>query len=105
MVTYAQVINAFGDYLREQSNVQVLQTSWGYVRLFYEEPYCDSFEAVLCRTPEELLEELLDQALAGREYQLFRESQKSKEEISQELESLRKSYLEKLRQEETAGRG
>lgn len=103
MATYRQVLDTFRDFLIHQAHVRILRTSWGYVRLFYEEPYADSFEAVLCSTPEELFAELLDQAISDREYQLFREAKKSKEEIAEELEALRSFYLEKLRQEEADG--
>ena len=59
MITFTEILEIFQEYLQSASCVEVLPTKWGYVRLYYEEPYCDSFEAVLCRTPEELFEVLL----------------------------------------------
>ena len=54
METFAKVLEIFQDYLLRESCIEVLTTKWGYVRLYYEEPYRDSFNAMLCRTPEEL---------------------------------------------------
>ncbi len=98
MKTYTQVLEMFRDYLKKESCIEVAQTKWGYVRMFYEEPYDSSFEAVLCRTPEELFEELLDDYLASREQTLGQHG-KSQEEISEEIRKTRELYLEQVPEE------
>ena len=49
MLTGAQVMEIFREYLEQESCIEIVKTRWGYVRLFYEEPYDSSFEAALCR--------------------------------------------------------
>ena len=97
MITYGQVMEIFRDYLSETSCVEVIQTRWGYARLFCEVPYYDSFEAALCRTPEELFEELLDYALAACECRLTDEMKKTKEEAEEEVLAARQFYIAQFR--------
>lgn len=70
MTTFAKVLEIFQDYLQNESCIEVLPTKWGYIRLYYEESYSESFDAVLCGTPEELFEVLLDHVLAEQEYRM-----------------------------------
>ena len=93
MISYEQVMEIFRDYLSGSSCVEVVQTRWGYVRLFCEAPYYDSFEAMLCRTPEELFEELLDYALAAWECRLVNEMKKTKEETAEAVRAVRQFYI------------
>lgn len=97
METFAKVLEIFQDYLLRESCVEVLPAKWGYVRLYYEEPYSDSFNAVLCRTPEELFEVLLDHVLAEREYRLSKETIQSDGKASAELKNVRDFYMARLR--------
>ena len=97
METFAKVLEIFQDYLLRESCIEVLPTKWGYVRLYYEEPYRDSFDAALCRTPEELFEVLLDHVLAEREYRLFKEPIQSDGKTSVELKNVRDFYMARLR--------
>ena len=53
MQTFEEVLERFRDFLEAASYLDVVPCRWGYVRLFNEgEPI--NFDAVLCRTPEEL---------------------------------------------------
>ena len=97
MITFTEILEIFREYLQSTSCVEVLPTKWGYVRLYYEEPYCDSFEAVLCRTPEELFEVLLDHTLAEQEYRVSEASLKSEQNVSEILKATRDFYITKLR--------
>lgn len=96
MSTFTRILQIFQDYLQSESCIEVLPTKWGYVRLYYEEPYSDSFDAALCRTPEELFEVLLDHVLAEREYRLSKEPFQSARKTSAELENVRDFYITKL---------
>lgn len=93
MNTFTRILQIFQDYLQSESCIEVLPTKWGYVRLYYEEPYGDSLDALLCKTPEELFEILLDHVLADREYWLSREATKSSREISERLKAVRDFYV------------
>ena len=97
MITFTEILEIFQEYLQSASCVEVLPTKWGSVRLYYEEPYCDSFEAVLCRTPEELFEVLLDHTLAEQEYRVSEASLKSEQNVSEILKATRDFYITKLR--------
>lgn len=97
MTTFVKVLEIFQDYLLSESCIEVLQTKWGYVRLYYEEPYRDSFDAALCRTPEELFEVLLDHVLAEREYRLSKEPLQSAGKTSADLKNVRDFYMARLR--------
>ena len=96
MMTYTQIMEMFGEYLAKEPNIKVVRTRWGFVRLYCEAPYYDSFEAMLCRTPEELFTELLEHALNGQEYELTLQHKKSKQEIAEELRTVRNLYIEKF---------
>lgn len=53
MQTFEEVLERFHDFLESASYLDVVPCRWGYVRLFNEgEPI--NFDAILCRTPEEL---------------------------------------------------
>lgn len=103
MAAFEQVMKLFHDYLSNTSCIQVVRTRWGYVRLFCEEPYFDSFEAVLCRTPQELFEELLEYALTAKEYQMAVGLQKPADQVARAVEAERRFYVEEFQKKEQGG--
>lgn len=96
MLTYEKVFELFHEYLEMDSCIEVISTRWGYVRLFCEPPYLNTVEAVLCRTPEELFKELLDDYLIDQEYQLARIHGCLTQGDRKTLESLREMYQKKI---------
>ena len=100
MLTGAQVMEIFREDLEQESCIEIVKTRWGYVRLFYEEPYDSSFEAALCRTPKELFSELLENLLASQEYRLATEEGKTEKEVMKELEQIRERYIEKWKKKQ-----
>ena len=53
MQTFEEVLIYFHDFLETASYLDVVPCRWGYVRLFNEgNPI--NFNAILCRTPQEL---------------------------------------------------
>ena len=53
MQTFEEVLIYFHDFLETASHLDVVPCRWGYVRLFNEgDPI--NFNAILCRTPQEL---------------------------------------------------
>ena len=98
MLTFQKVLDLFGDYLDSDSCIEVVKTRWGFAKLYYEYPYNNSFEAVLCRSPEELFQELLDSLIANQEYELRQDMEGREEEIAMALNSLRQIYGRKLKE-------
>ena len=59
MQTFEDVLSCFRDFLEKSEYLEVVPCRWGYVRLFDEgDPI--NFSAVLCRTPEELYQVLIN---------------------------------------------
>ena len=53
MRTFEEVLTHFHSFLESATYLDVVPCSWGYVRLFNEgDPI--NFNAILCRTPQEL---------------------------------------------------
>lgn len=96
MLTYEKVLELFREYLERDSCIEIVMTKWGYVRLFCEQPYLNTLEAVLCRTPEELFKELLDDLLADQEYQFRKEHGTLREKDREELERICKFFQSKI---------
>ena len=97
---FEKVMEIFREYLEQESCIEIVKTRWGYVRLFYEEPYDSGFEAALCRTPKELFSELLENLLASHEYRLATEEGKTEKEVMKELEQIRERYIEKWKKKQ-----
>lgn len=53
MQSFEDVLREFEDFLQTASYLEVLPCRWGYVRLFNEGAPIN-FNAILCRTPQEL---------------------------------------------------
>ena len=96
MLTYEKVFELFHEYLERDFCIEVISTRWGYVRLFCEPPYLNTVEAVLCRTPEELFKELLDDYLTDQEYQLVRIHGSLTQGDREALESMREKKKKKI---------
>lgn len=67
-MTYKKVISAFKTFLTEDDTYDVVNTKHGYTVLNGEADCRELYSALLCRSPEELRDTLLD---AYREYRTF----------------------------------
>ena len=67
-MTYEKVISAFKTFLTEDDTYDVVNTRHGYTVLNGEADCRELYSALLCRSPEELRDTLLD---AYREYRTF----------------------------------
>ena len=67
-MTYEKVIAAFKTFLTEDDTYDVVNTKHGYTVLNGEADCRELYSALLCRSPEELRDTLLD---AYREYRTF----------------------------------
>lgn len=69
MRTFEEVLTHFHSFLESATYLDVVPCRWGYVRLFNEgDPI--NFNAILCRTPQELytaLETILDKGIMPSE--------------------------------------
>lgn len=66
MQTFDEVLEHFRGFLESAPYLEIVPCRWGYVRLFYEGDKLN-FEAILCRTPEELNEVLSNDLLTELE--------------------------------------
>lgn len=68
MLTYEKVLSVFEAYLQTDDAYDVVMTKHGYTVLNGDAGRRELYEALLCRTPEELRDTLLD---AYRDYNEF----------------------------------
>ena len=97
MQTFEKVLEIFRDYLDRDLEEEVLQCRRGYLRVTWngDSPYC--VDGVLCRTPEELFDKLLDAATGYQEYLILREDEMDVLDDAGEkkVEQLRQEYLKR----------
>ena len=70
-MTYEKVISAFKTFLTEDDTYDVVNTKHGYTVLNGEADCRELYSALLCRSPEELRDTLLDAYREYRTYQLL----------------------------------
>ena len=92
MQTFEKVLEIFRDYLDRDLEEEVLQCRRGYLRVTWngDSPYC--VDGVLCRTPEELFDLLLEDCLGFEEIQLTGGRRDPNRGDEAALEQLRQSY-------------
>ena len=100
MQTFEKVLEIFRDYLDRDPEEEVLQCRRGYLRVTWngDSPYC--VDGVLCRTPEELFDLLLEDCLGFEEIQLTGGRRDPSQGDEAALEQLRQSYLAQYRKGE-----
>ena len=97
MLTFEKVLEIFKDYLALDTELEVCKSRYGYVRVEYDEisgipDYCSG---VVCRTPEELFDVLLDDLQVYEEIRLTKGQRDIAAEDSEMLRGLRQRYLER----------
>ena len=62
MLTFEKVLEIFKDYLALDTELEVCKSRYGYIRVEFNEigDILDYCSGVVCRTPEELFDVLLD---------------------------------------------
>ena len=70
-MTYEKVISAFKTFLTEDDTYDVVNTKHGYTVLNGEADCRELYSALLCRSPEELRDTLLDAYREHRTFQLL----------------------------------
>lgn len=103
MLTFEKVLEIFKDYLALDTELEVCKSRYGYVRVEYDEisgvpDYCSG---VVCRTPEELFNVLLDDVQGYEEIRLTKGQRDTTAEDLETLRVLRQRYLERREEEMT----
>ena len=85
MLTFENVLTVFRDYLRQDPEEEVLSCRRGYVRISWnsDSRYC--VDGVLCRTPEELFDLLLQDYW---DFELIRRTQGRREATAADEEAV-----------------
>lgn len=96
MLTFEKVLEIFTDYLALDMELEVCKSRYGYIRVEFDEigvpDYCSG---VVCRTPEELFDVLLDDLQVYEEIRLTKGQRDIAAEDSEMLRGLRQRYLER----------
>lgn len=103
MLTFEKVLEIFKDYLALDKELEVCKSRYGYIRVEFDEisgipDYCSG---VVCRTPEELFNVLLDDLQGYEEIRLTKGQRDTTVEDLETLRVLRQRYLERREEEMT----
>ena len=95
MLTFENVLEIFQEYLLRDPEEEVLPCKRGYVRLTWNKDSRYCVDGILCQTPEELFDKLLDAATGYQEYLILREDEMDLLDDAGEkkVEQLRLKYL------------
>lgn len=101
MLTFEKVLEIFKDYLALDTELEVCKSRYGYIRVEFDEisgipDYCSG---VICRTPEELFDVLLDDLLGYEEIRLTKGQRDITAKDLEMLRGLRQRYLERREEE------
>ncbi len=101
MLTFEKVLEIFKDYLALDTELEVCKSRYGYIRVDFDEisgipDYCSG---VVCRTPEELFNVLLDDVQGYEEIRLTKGQRDTTAEDLETLQVLRQRYLERREEE------
>lgn len=101
MLTFEKVLEIFKDYLALDTELEVCKSRYGYIRVEFDEigdasDYCSG---VVCRTPEELFDVLLDDFQVYEEIRLTKGQRDRTVEDLETLRVLRQRYLERREEE------
>ena len=101
MLTFEKVLEIFKDYLALDKELEVCKSRYGYIRVEFDEisgipDYCSG---VVCRTPEELFDVLLDDLQGYEEIKLTKGQRDTTAEDLETLRGLRQRYLERREEE------
>ena len=103
MLTFEKVLEIFKDYLALDTELEVCKSRYGYIRVEFNEigDILDYCSGVVCRTPEELFNVLLDDVQGYEEIRLTKGQRDTTAEDLETLRVLRQRYLERREEEMT----
>lgn len=100
MLTYEKIFEIFREHLAVDKGVEAIKSSRGYVRIEWAgtAPYCE--DGCLCRTPEELFDQLLSNYQSYQEILLTKGRRDLTDEDRRKVQMLCEPYLKKRKEEE-----
>jgi len=101
MLTFEKVLEIFKDYLALDTELEVCKSRYGYIRVEFDEirgipDYCSG---VVCRTPEELFDVLLEDFQGYEEIRLTKGRRDTTEEDLETICVLCQRYLDRREEE------
>ncbi len=96
MLTFEEVIDAFKDYLAEDTRYEIVMTSRGYTILEWDSRANTWAGEELCATPEIMRDVLLDDFTGYLEYKAIVTDGNVSEIVQAEIAARRQALLEKL---------
>lgn len=95
MMTDRIVFEIFGDYLKADTALEVVQTKHGYAVMLWDAAAQDWSDVVCCPTPESLFDKLIESAIAYNEYLILKKKHLEVLDVEgeKEIECIRQHYL------------
>ena len=101
MLTFEKVLEIFKDYLALDTELEVCKSRYGYIRVEFNEigDILDYCSGVVCRTPEELFDVLLDDFQGYEEIRLTKGRRDTTEDELEAIRVLCQMYLDRREEE------
>lgn len=100
MLTFEKVQEIFHDYLSADTEIEILKSRHGYLRVVWDRNFLTCDDDVLCRTPRELFDILLQDFEAFQEIKLTKGRRDLTEEDKLQVANMCSVFIENCRQEE-----
>jgi len=97
MLTYEKILEVFKQFLAENGIYEVVQTSQGYTVLEWDARGKEWVSAILCATPEEMVETLLEDLTGYLEYKATLGRRDLTDDDMVQVNAQRQEYLDKFR--------
>ena len=97
MLTYEKIFEVFKQFLEENGIYEIVQTSQGYTILEWDSQGREWNSAILCSTPEEMAETLLEDLTGYLEYKATLGRRDLTYDDMAQVSAQRQAYLDKLR--------
>lgn len=99
-MTFEQVFTIFKDYMEQDTELEIVKTTKGYLRIIWSDglPYCE--DGYVCRTPEELFDLLLSDCQSYHEIRITKGRRELTPEDVEKAKELCSPYLERRKEAE-----
>lgn len=100
MLTFEKVQEIFQDYLSADTEIEILKSRYGYLRVVWDSKSLTCGDDVLCQTPRELFDVLLQDFETFQEIRLTKGKRDLTEEDRLQVANMCSIFIERCRQEE-----
>jgi len=97
VLTFENVMEVFKDYLNEDNMYEIVSTSHGYTIMEWDRTMEDWSDSRLCKTPQDMFNELLDCYTGFLEYKATYGKTDSTENVKNKVNDQRKAFLDRFR--------